>query len=63
VILGNLSLAKMYARKKDDRVSRHFQEMEQAIRQTESLAVQLLTFASGGKPLTKAVSIVALLRK
>ena len=63
VILGNLSLAKMYARKKDDRVSRHFQEMEQAIRQTESLAVQLLTFASGGKPLTKAVSIRSLIEE
>ncbi|MBS4021393.1 MAG: PAS domain S-box protein [Dethiobacter sp.] len=56
VILGNHSLAKMYA-KKDEKVSRHLQEMEQAIRQSRSLTEQLLTFASGGVPLTKAVSL------
>jgi two-component system, cell cycle sensor histidine kinase and response regulator CckA len=62
VILGNHSLAKMYA-KKDEKVSRHLQEMEQAIKQTRSLTEQLLTFASGGAPLTKAVSIGSFIKE
>ncbi len=62
VILGNLSLAKMYA-KNDEKASRYLQEMEQAIRQAGSLTVQLLTFASGGKPLTEAICIHSLIEE
>ena len=56
VVLGNLSLSKMYP-KGDEKVSKHLQEMENALRQTRSLTDQLLTFAKGGNPLTQAVSI------
>lgn len=62
VILGNLSLAKRYARK-DDKVSSRLQEMEKAFKQTRSLTEQLLTFAKGGLPLTKAVSIRSLIEE
>jgi PAS domain S-box-containing protein len=62
VILGNLSLAKMYTRK-DEKVSRHLQEIESAIRQTRSLSEQFLTFAKGGKPLTSAVSLHSLIEE
>jgi two-component system, cell cycle sensor histidine kinase and response regulator CckA len=56
VILGNLSLLKMYL-KKDEKAFRYLQEMEKAIGQTKNLTKQLLTFAKGGSPITKAVSI------
>jgi PAS domain S-box-containing protein len=62
VILGNLSLVKMQT-KNDEKVTRHLQEMENALRQTRSLTEQLLTFAKGGKPLTKAVSICSLIKE
>ena len=62
VILGNLSLAKMYV-KKDEKVYKHLQEVENAFQQTRSLTDQLLTFAKGGKPLTKAVSISGLIKE
>jgi len=37
--------------------------MEEAIKQTESLTRQMLTFAKGGQPLTKAVSISRLIEE
>lgn len=60
VILGNLSLVKRCT-KEDDKVTRYLQYMEEAIRQTGNLTWQLLTFASGGNPLTKAGSISKLI--
>jgi len=56
VILGNLSLVKNCT-KEDQKATRYLQHMEEAIKQTENLTGQMLTFAKGGKPLTKAVSI------
>ncbi|MCR3923527.1 MAG: ATP-binding protein, partial [Firmicutes bacterium] len=61
IILGNLSLAKMYA-KGDIKVSKHLHEMEDAFAQTRNLTEQLLTFAKGGEPLTRAVSIDSFIR-
>jgi len=37
--------------------------MEEAANQTKNLTWQLLTFAKGGKPLTKAVSISKLIEE
>ncbi len=62
VILGNLSLAKRYANN-NDRIYKRLLEMDNAITQTRSLTVQLLTFAKGGKPLAKAVSIRGLIEE
>jgi len=56
VILGNVSLLKMHTGE-DNKTSRYIQNMEKAISQTGNLTGQLLTFAKGGMPLTKAVSI------
>jgi len=62
VVLGNLSLVKRCT-KGDDKATRYLQYMEEAIRQTGNLTWQLLTFASGGNPLTKAVSISKLIEE
>jgi len=62
VILGNLSLLKMYTRE-DNKAFRYLQDMEKAIKQTRNLTRQLLTFAKGGQPLTKAVSICSLIKE
>ena len=62
VILGNLSLVKRCT-KEDEKATRYLQYMEEAIRQTGNLTWQLLTFASGGNPLTKAVSIGKLIEE
>jgi len=56
VILGNVSLLKMHTGE-NKKTSRYIQNMEKAISQTGNLTGQLLTFAKGGMPLTKAVSI------
>jgi len=61
VILGNLSLVKRCTQ--DLKATRYLQYMEEAIRQTGNLTWQLLTFASGGNPLTKAVSISKLIEE
>ena len=62
VILGNLSLAKECT-KEDHEATKYFQYMEEAIGQTGNLTWQLLTFAKGGNPLTKAVSISRLIKE
>lgn len=62
VILGNLSLVKRCT-KKDAKASKYLQYMEEAIQQTWNLTRQLLTFASGGNPLTKAVSLCRLIEE
>ena len=56
VILGNLSLVKRCTQE-DLKVTRYLQYMEEAIQQTGNLTGQMLTFAKGGQPLTKAVSV------
>ena len=62
VILGNLSLVKRCIQE-DAKATRYLQHMEEAIKQTENLTGQMLTFAKGGKPLTKAVSIFRLIEE
>ncbi len=62
VILGNLSLVKRCT-KEDPKATRYLQYMEEAIKQTGNLTGQMLTFAKGGKPLTKAVSISQLIEE
>ncbi|HEY8910853.1 MAG TPA: ATP-binding protein [Desulfosporosinus sp.] len=62
VILGNLSLVKRCINE-DPKATRYLQYMEEAVRQTGNLTGQMLTFAKGGKPLTKAVSISKLIEE
>lgn len=62
VILGNLSLVKRCT-KENQKAARYLQYMEEGIRQTENLTLQLLTFAKGGNPLTKAVFISQLIEE
>lgn len=62
IILGNLSLARMYIESEHPAVE-WLQEMEEGINQTQNLTWQLLTFAKGGKPLIKATSIYGLLEE
>ncbi|MHB8074126.1 hybrid sensor histidine kinase/response regulator [Desulfosporosinus fructosivorans] len=60
VILGNLSLVKRCT-KEDPKATKYLQYMEEAVRQTANLTRQMLTFAQGGQPLTKAVSLYRLI--
>ncbi len=62
VIIGNLTLAKNHT-KENYKVNKYLQEMEEGLKQTGYLTRQLLTFAKGGNPLTKAVSICELARE
>lgn len=62
VIIGNLTLAKMHT-KEEDKVLPYLQEMEEGLKQTGYLTGQLLTFAKGGSPMTKAVSICKLIEE
>ncbi|MDR3540677.1 MAG: ATP-binding protein [Desulfosporosinus sp.] len=62
VILGNLSLAKRYTIE-GSRVTKYHEYMEEAITQTGHLTWQLLTFAKGGNPLTKPVSLCRLIEE
>lgn len=60
-ILGNVSLAKMYS-KPGDRALQRLEEAEKASLRAKDLTQQLLTFAKGGAPIKKAVSIADVLR-
>ncbi|MDI6617131.1 MAG: PAS domain S-box protein [Clostridiales bacterium] len=63
VILGNISLAKMYIKtgKKDNAIDR-LTDVEKALNQARKLTKQLLTFAKGGAPVIKPVLITSLVR-
>jgi PAS domain S-box-containing protein len=60
-ILGNVTLARMYAMP-GDKVSSRLEEAEKASVRAKDLTQQLLTFSKGGAPLKKAVSIADVLR-
>jgi PAS domain S-box-containing protein len=60
-ILGNISLAKMYANP-GDKVFERLREAERASIQAKELTHQLLTFSKGRAPVLKAASIAELLR-
>ena len=62
VILGNLSIARMYA-KQDAKVSEILMEVEAASGEARELTQRLLTFARGGKPIKKTLNIHSLLLK
>ncbi len=61
-ILGNIGLA-MLDGKIEDRVQERLARAEQACLRAQSLAQQLLTFAKGGAPLLKSISIAKLLKE
>ncbi len=60
-ILGNVNLARMYA-KPGDKVSVRLEEAEKASVRAKDLTQQLLTFSKGGAPVKKTVSIADVLR-
>jgi len=59
-VLGNLSLAKIYA-KSDERILEKLVEAEKASLRAKGLTQQLLTFSKGGEPVKKVVSLKGLL--
>jgi len=61
-ILGNIGLA-MLDGKIEDRVQERLARAEQACLRAQSLAQQLLTFAKGGAPIIKSISIAKLLKE
>ncbi len=60
-VLGNISLAKMYL-KPEDRAYKRLEEAEKASVRTKDLTGQLLTFAKGGEPVRKVISVAGLLK-
>ena len=61
-IVGNVSLAKLYI-EPDNKAQPRLEETEQATFRAKDLTQQLLTFARGGAPVKKTVSVVRLLRE
>lgn len=61
-IIGNISLAKFYA-KPGDKVMEKLEEIERAAMRTKDLTQQLLTFSKGGEPIKEIVSIAKLLKE
>ena len=61
-ILGNIELAKMYARQ-DKKVSERLSEAEQATLRAKDLTLQLLTFSKGGAPVKSALAVKDLIRE
>lgn len=59
-ILGNIALAKLYA-KSEDKILTRLTEVEKASLQAKNLTQQLLTFSKGGTPITSTASIAQLL--
>ncbi len=59
-IMGNIGLAKMYA-KPEGRVYQRLAEAERASMRAKDLTQQLLTFAKGGAPVRQAASIAGLI--
>ena len=60
-ILGNVSLAKSWA-KKEDQTFRILENAEKASLQARNLTQQLLTFSKGGAPIKNTASIAGLVR-
>ncbi|MCP5104600.1 MAG: response regulator, partial [bacterium] len=61
-ILGNISLAKMHSGNNEN-ISRPLKRSEHAVSRTRNLTQQLLTFAVGGEPMKKTLSIVHLVEE
>lgn len=62
VILGNISLAKMYASAQDQKLQKRFADAEQAVLRAKDLTQQLLTFSRGGSPIKKTSAIQSVLK-
>ena len=61
-IIGNISLAKLYA-KPNARIHEKLEEIERVAMRTKGLTQQLLTFSKGGEPVKSMVSIAELLKE
>ena len=61
VILANISMAKLYGALQDD-ISQMLTDAEKASLRAKKLTQQLLTFAKGGAPIKKVMSISGLLK-
>ncbi len=61
-ILGNISLARLHPNE-PDQVADRLEDAEKAVDRAKSLAKQLLTFAKGGEPMKKVISIRSILRE
>lgn len=62
VILGNISLAKMYVKADDERLQKRFSDAELAVMRAKDLTQQLLTFSRGGSPVKKTSAIHSVLK-
>lgn len=60
-ILGNVSLAKVYAQN-NEKVTMRLQEAEKASLRAKDLTQQLLTFSKGGAPVKKTASLVEIVK-
>ena len=61
-IMGNISLASMYA-KEDEQISKRLDNAERAALRAQDLTQQLLTFSKGGDPLKRLSSIKDLIQE
>jgi len=60
-ILGNVSLARMFA-EPGDRISARLETAEKAVVRARDLTCQLLTFAKGGLPIKETTSLASVIR-
>ncbi|PKM80899.1 MAG: hypothetical protein CVU88_04335 [Firmicutes bacterium HGW-Firmicutes-13] len=63
IIVGNISLARIYLNNKDDRVFQRLKDAEKACLQAKELTHQLQTFARGGAPVKKVFFIEELIQE
>jgi signal transduction histidine kinase/CheY-like chemotaxis protein len=62
IIIGNLSLAQIHA-KKDDKIFKILIDTEKTCFRARDLTKQLLTFSKGGSPVKKTMSIIDLIKE
>lgn len=62
IVLGNLSIARM-GMDPNDKINKRLEEAEKAIERATGLTRQLLTFAKGGEPDKKSMSVREMLRE
>ncbi len=62
VILGNISLARMYAKSDDEKLRKRFNDAEQAVSRAKDLTQQLLTFSRGGSPVKRTSAVQSVLK-
>ncbi|OPY76334.1 MAG: Blue-light-activated protein [Syntrophorhabdus sp. PtaU1.Bin153] len=62
VILGNISLARMYTKSDDEKLLKRFNDAEQAVSRAKDLTQQLLTFSRGGSPVKRTSAVQSVLK-